>query len=59
MILAVTSIVAPAVLKNGLPRMWGVYRQTSISSTTKSMGMMEFLIFTGIPSTMLTGHQID
>jgi hypothetical protein len=39
MILAAMLIVASVVLKNGLPRMRGVYRQTSILSTTKSTGI--------------------
>jgi hypothetical protein len=59
MILAITSIVALAVVKNGLPRINGVRQQTSISSAMKSMGMKEFLILTRISSTIPIGCQID
>jgi hypothetical protein len=55
----ILDVVAPVVLKNGLPRMSGIWWQTSISSTTKSTGMKEFLILTGISSVILTRHQID
>jgi hypothetical protein len=59
MIPAATSRVALAVLKNGLPTMRGVYQQTSISSTIKSMGTKEFQIFTRISSVIPIGFQID
>jgi hypothetical protein len=58
MILAAPSIVTTVVLKNGLPRMRGVYQQTNISSTTKPTGTKEFLIFTGISSAIPTGDLI-
>jgi hypothetical protein len=47
-----TSIVAPVVLKNDLSRMSGIWQQTSISSTMKCIGMKEFLILTGVSSTI-------
>jgi hypothetical protein len=45
--------------KNGFPRMSGIWRQISISSTMKSTGMKEFLILTGISSAIPTGRQFD
>jgi hypothetical protein len=59
MILAATSIMATVVLKNGVPTISGICRQASILSTMKSTGMKEFLILTGISSTIPTGRRID
>jgi hypothetical protein len=58
MILIAKSIVAPVVLRNGLPRMRGIWWQTSILSTMKSTGMKELPSLTGITSAIPTRHQI-
>ena len=52
---ALTSMCAFAVLKNGLPKMRGVLASTSMSRTTKSMGMRKFHIFTGTFYTIPAG----
>ena len=56
---APTSIWAFVVLRKGLPRMWGVFMSSCISSTTKSTGIKKFLIFTGIFSAIPTGQRTD
>jgi hypothetical protein len=59
MILAATSIVAPVVLKIDVCRQIPLILGRPFLNTTKSMGMNEFLIHTGISSMVSIGSQID
>ena len=51
-----TLTTAPAVAKNGLPRINGSWASSPISSTTKSVGISYLPIFTGRSSKMPTGY---
>jgi polyferredoxin len=59
MILAATSIMAPVVVKMDDCRHIPLILGRPFLNTTKSTGMKEFSILTGISSTVPTGSQID
>jgi hypothetical protein len=59
MILAATSIVAPVVLKDDVYRQIPLILGRPFLNTTKSTGMKEFPILTGISSTVPIGSRID
>jgi hypothetical protein len=59
MILAATSIMAPVVLKMDICCQMPHILGKPFFNTTKSTGMKELLILTGISSVVPTGSQID
>lgn len=55
-LLFLTFMRAPTIAKNGLPKIIGTLEFSSISSTTKSVGMKNLLTWIGISSITPIGH---